>query len=242
MAKYAVEVKNLVKAFKGGVKAVDRISFSIDEGDFFGFLGPNGAGKTTTMRILATLTKPTSGRALVNGFDVVKNPNEVRRSIGFAMQAVGLDDLAEAWPGEWDVGLAGFDDALLAEITARAGAGTAQEPATIPAPAEDPFDAVGAPGVVPTPPGYGDVETTGEGEQGNAVPEPVDEYVGERFARVAVGNIRGKIPIDVYGKFLQAWNAYADALGSTEVSVVLGGMIADLPAKPRRRKRTGNGT
>src|SRR3989344_1315156 len=97
MAKKAVEVKNLVKAFKGGVKAVERISFSIDEGDFFGFLGPNGAGKTTTMRILATLTKPTSGRALVNGFDVIKNPNEVRRSIGFAMQAVGLDDLATAW-------------------------------------------------------------------------------------------------------------------------------------------------
>jgi len=97
MAKKAVEVKNLVKAFKGGVKAVDKITFSIDEGEFFGFLGPNGAGKTTTMRILATLTKPTSGRALVNGFDVVKNPNEVRRSIGFAMQAVGLDDLATAW-------------------------------------------------------------------------------------------------------------------------------------------------
>ncbi len=97
MAKNAVEVKNLVKAFKGGVRAVDNVSFSIDEGEFFGFLGPNGAGKTTTMRILATLTKPTSGRVKVNGFDVVKNPNEVRRSIGFAMQAVGLDDLATAW-------------------------------------------------------------------------------------------------------------------------------------------------
>jgi len=97
MTKKAVEVKNLVKTFKGGVKAVDKITFSIDEGEFFGFLGPNGAGKTTTMRILATLTKPTSGRVRVNGFDVVKNPNEVRRSIGFAMQAVGLDDLATAW-------------------------------------------------------------------------------------------------------------------------------------------------
>lgn len=97
MAKKAVEVKNLVKAFRGGVKAVDKVSFSIDEGEFFGFLGPNGAGKTTTMRILATLTKPTSGKVLVNGVDVVKNPNEVRRSIGFAMQAVGLDDLATAW-------------------------------------------------------------------------------------------------------------------------------------------------
>lgn len=93
----AVQVINLIKIFSGGVRAVDDISFQIEEGDFFGFLGPNGAGKTTTMRTLATLTRPTSGRVIVNGFDVLKQPDEVRRSIGFAMQAVGLDDLASAW-------------------------------------------------------------------------------------------------------------------------------------------------
>ncbi len=92
-----IDVKNLVKSYKGGVKAVDKISFSVERGDFFGFLGPNGAGKTTTMRMMATLTRPTSGKVLVNGYDVTKNPDGVRRSIGFAMQSIGLDDLASAW-------------------------------------------------------------------------------------------------------------------------------------------------
>lgn len=95
--KNIIEVRNLVKSFKGGVKAVNGVSFEVKEGDFFAFLGPNGAGKTTTMRIMATLTRPTSGKIVINGYDVVKNPDGVRRSIGFAMQSIGLDDLASAW-------------------------------------------------------------------------------------------------------------------------------------------------
>src|ERR1044071_3060543 len=85
MADCIIEVKELVKRY-GDVTAVDRISFAVEKGNFFGFLGPNGAGKTTVMRILATLLKKTSGTVLVNGFDVERQPNEVRRTIGFAMQ------------------------------------------------------------------------------------------------------------------------------------------------------------
>lgn len=96
MTKSAIKVDGLTKAYKAN-KAVDDISFTIPKGEFFGFLGPNGAGKTTTMRILATLIKPTSGRALVNGFDVLESPAEVRKSIGFAMQGVTLDPMASAW-------------------------------------------------------------------------------------------------------------------------------------------------
>jgi ABC-2 type transport system ATP-binding protein len=66
------------------------VSFSIGEGEAFGLLGPNGAGKTTVMRILATLLRPTSGRAVVAGTDVLRDPVGVRRSIGFAMQEAGL--------------------------------------------------------------------------------------------------------------------------------------------------------
>jgi len=67
-----IEIESLTKNF-GKVKAVDDISFNVEEGEIFGFLGPNGAGKSTTMMILTTLLKPTSGRAQVAGFDVVSN-------------------------------------------------------------------------------------------------------------------------------------------------------------------------
>ena len=67
---YAIEINSLSKTF-GKVKAVDDISLQIKEGEIFGFLGPNGAGKSTTMMILTTLLKPTSGKALVAGYDVV---------------------------------------------------------------------------------------------------------------------------------------------------------------------------
>lgn len=89
-----INVTNLTKVYKGGFKAVDGISFSVDKGEFFGFLGPNGAGKTTTMRILATLDKATSGKVELDGIDVLAHPSEIRMRIGFAMQAVGLDDMA----------------------------------------------------------------------------------------------------------------------------------------------------
>src|SRR5580700_9625769 len=96
MGEGIISVSELVKRY-GDVTAVDGISFAVKEGDFFGFLGPNGAGKTTTMRILATLLKKTSGSVLVNGFDVERQPNEVRCAIGFAMQDISLDNLASGY-------------------------------------------------------------------------------------------------------------------------------------------------
>ena len=88
-----IEVKGLVKVYPGGIRAVDGIDFSVEKGEFVGFLGPNGAGKSTTLKVLSTLLKKTAGRVLVAGHDVDKDPMAVRRSIGFAMQEVGLDDL-----------------------------------------------------------------------------------------------------------------------------------------------------
>jgi len=86
----AIEVKELVKKF-GEIAAVNGVSFEVREGEFFGFLGPNGAGKTTLIRMLNTLLKPTSGKALVAGFDVVKDADEVRRAIGVVPQAMTSD-------------------------------------------------------------------------------------------------------------------------------------------------------
>ncbi len=89
-----VQVRDLVKVYPGGTRAVAGIGFDVPRGDFFGFLGPNGAGKTTTMRILGTLLRKTSGTVTVGGFNVDVDSKAIRRSIGFAMQEVGLDDLA----------------------------------------------------------------------------------------------------------------------------------------------------
>lgn len=86
-----IEVKNLVKKFKD-IVAVDDISFDVQKGEIFAFLGPNGAGKTTTIKMFTTLLQPTSGKILVNGFDPVANPNEVRRSFGIIFQDPSLDD------------------------------------------------------------------------------------------------------------------------------------------------------
>ncbi|MBI5043832.1 MAG: ATP-binding cassette domain-containing protein [Nitrospirae bacterium] len=90
-----IEVVNLSKNFKtkkGFISAVKDVSFNVKRGELFGFLGPNGAGKTTTINILCTLLTPTSGRALLNSFDVVSNPNEVRQSIGLVFQEPSLDE------------------------------------------------------------------------------------------------------------------------------------------------------
>jgi ABC-2 type transport system ATP-binding protein len=94
MTASVVDVRDLVKVYPGGTRAVDGISFAVDAGTFLGFLGPNGAGKTTTIKILATLLRPTSGTARVAGFDVVAEPAEVRRRVGFAMQTVAIDALS----------------------------------------------------------------------------------------------------------------------------------------------------
>jgi len=91
MGDYIIEVNNLVKKF-GDLVAVDHINFQVAPGELFGFLGPNGAGKTTTINILCTLTKPTSGKATVNGFDVVRQQSQVRQSIGLVFQDPSLDE------------------------------------------------------------------------------------------------------------------------------------------------------
>lgn len=81
---HCIETKDLVRIFKGKkevVKALDGVSVSIDEGEIFGLLGPNGAGKTTFIKILTTLLLPTSGEAYVGGFNVVKEPDKVRKVI-----------------------------------------------------------------------------------------------------------------------------------------------------------------
>jgi len=91
MDDYIIKVENLVKRF-GEVVAVDNISFTVPPGEIFGFLGPNGAGKTTTINILCTLSKPTSGRAIINGFDVVRQQSQVRQSIGLVFQDPSLDE------------------------------------------------------------------------------------------------------------------------------------------------------
>ncbi len=80
-----IAIKNLSKRF-GNLVAVDNLSLEIGEGEVFGLLGPNGAGKTTTLLMLTTLLRPTSGTAVVNGFDIVSQPDKVRKSIGIVFQ------------------------------------------------------------------------------------------------------------------------------------------------------------
>jgi ABC-2 type transport system ATP-binding protein len=90
-----IEVEELSRNF-GQLVAVDRVSFQVAEGEIFGFLGPNGAGKTTTINMLCTLLTPSSGRAIVNGYDVVRQRSEVRRSIGLVFQEPTLDEYLTA--------------------------------------------------------------------------------------------------------------------------------------------------
>lgn len=91
-----IQVEGLTKIFKdkkrGKVVAINNLKFECQKGQIFGLLGPNGAGKTTTLRILATMMVPTQGKAEVNGFDVVKDANKVRRHIGFLSSETGLYD------------------------------------------------------------------------------------------------------------------------------------------------------
>lgn len=85
----SVEIENLVKRF-GSFVAVDRIHLAVRKGEVFGFLGPNGAGKSTTIRMLCGLLTPTSGRAMVAGFDVGRQPEQVRQNIGYMSQKFSL--------------------------------------------------------------------------------------------------------------------------------------------------------
>jgi ABC-2 type transport system ATP-binding protein len=87
----AIEVENLVREFRKGPRAVDGIDLAVSPGEIYGFLGPNGAGKSTTVLMLTTLLPPTSGRATVGGFDIVKQGSQVRATIGAALQEAALD-------------------------------------------------------------------------------------------------------------------------------------------------------
>ncbi len=88
----AIEAEHLVKRF-GETLAVDDVSFAVPQGTVLGLLGPNGAGKTTTVRMMTTLTRPSSGTARVSGHDVVREPDAVRRSMGLTGQAATVDEL-----------------------------------------------------------------------------------------------------------------------------------------------------
>src|SRR5260370_23454217 len=81
-----IEVEDLVKDFKGGVRAVDGIDLQVSPGEIYGFLGPNGAGKSTTVLILTTLLPPTAGSARAAGLDVVHQGPQRRRAIGASLQ------------------------------------------------------------------------------------------------------------------------------------------------------------
>src|SRR5215468_423176 len=87
----AIEARDLVKTYGGKVRALDGLSFTVEAGAIFALLGPNGAGKSTTIKILNTLSRPDSGSALVAGFDVLREPEGVRRAIGCVAQKSGLD-------------------------------------------------------------------------------------------------------------------------------------------------------
>src|SRR6266571_2886192 len=103
-----IDVRHLVKVYAGGgqeeVKAVNDVSFSVSEGEFFGFLGPNGAGKTTVIRIITTLLAKTSGSIRVAGMDVERDGAEIRRIIGYTGQSIGVDGELTGRENLWLIG------------------------------------------------------------------------------------------------------------------------------------------
>lgn len=96
-----IQVEELSKVYddlrRGAIIAVDRVSFTVNPGEIFGLLGPNGAGKTTVLRILSTVLKPSSGRALVGGFNVIRDAESVRCRIGFVSNNTAIYDRMTAW-------------------------------------------------------------------------------------------------------------------------------------------------
>lgn len=96
MSDNIIEVKNLQKTYPGDVKAVQGVTFDVKRGEFFGFLGPNGAGKTTTINMLVNLIKKTGGEIKIDGLKLEENLDEIYKRVGFAMQEIGLDEVATA--------------------------------------------------------------------------------------------------------------------------------------------------
>ena len=88
---HVIETHRLTKSY-GSLNAVDKLDITVESGEIFGLLGPNGAGKSTTISMLCTILKPTSGSATVNGYDIVKEANKVRKSIGIVFQDPSIDD------------------------------------------------------------------------------------------------------------------------------------------------------
>jgi ABC-2 type transport system ATP-binding protein len=96
---HAIEADGLVKTYsvrahREGVRALDGLSIAVQRGIIFGLLGPNGAGKSTAIKILTTLARPDQGTAIVQGLDVLKQPDQVRRVIGVVAQNSGSDPMA----------------------------------------------------------------------------------------------------------------------------------------------------
>src|SRR6059036_3458924 len=111
----AVEIRDLVKAF-GAFVAVDHVSMTVEKGEIFGFLGPNGSGKSTTIRMLCGLLAPSGGSAVVGGYDVARQPEEVRAHIGYMSQRFSLyDDLTVAENLEFFGGVYGLAGERLRE-------------------------------------------------------------------------------------------------------------------------------
>jgi ABC-2 type transport system ATP-binding protein len=107
---YAITAQQLTKRF-GDFTAVDAITFKVNKGEIFGFLGANGAGKTTAMRMLCGLSKPTSGKATVAGFDVTTKPEEIKKNIGYMSQKFSLyDDLTVYENIRFYAGIYGLSD------------------------------------------------------------------------------------------------------------------------------------
>ncbi|MDZ7647772.1 MAG: ABC transporter ATP-binding protein [Cytophagales bacterium] len=115
----AISVQNLTKRF-GEFTAVDHITFDVSQGEIFGFLGANGAGKTTAMRMLCGLSMPTSGDAMVAGYDLYKQAEEIKKSIGYMSQKFSLyEDLTIKENIRFYGGIYGLTNAEIKEKTAR---------------------------------------------------------------------------------------------------------------------------
>jgi ABC-2 type transport system ATP-binding protein len=119
----AIDVRGLRKTYRprsaSPVVALDSLSLTVPQGELFGLLGPNGAGKSTLVKVLSTLTLPTSGEAIVNGFDVVRDPLAVRRSIAVVIQDTSTETFLTVWDNLISYGL--FQGLTIAESRRRAG-------------------------------------------------------------------------------------------------------------------------
>ena len=92
-----ISAENLVVVYQDGTRAVEDISFHVEQGEFFGFLGPNGAGKSTTIKVLTTLLRKTSGKVTISGFDLDRSPGEIRKVVGVLSQETSLDVDLTGW-------------------------------------------------------------------------------------------------------------------------------------------------